>query len=69
MAASDEKKTQRAGTAPKPTGEIKRPAGGPSERADTQEAPAQGLDFSKLDLSVERVDERISPSETNVFDK
>ncbi|MCB9913717.1 MAG: hypothetical protein H6828_01050 [Planctomycetes bacterium] len=27
------------------------------------------LDFSKLDLRVETVDERISPSETNVFDK
>ncbi len=29
----------------------------------------QGLDFSKLDLTVERVDERLSPSETNIFDK
>jgi hypothetical protein len=35
----------------------------------TIERPGGGLDFSKLDLSVETVDERISPSETNVFDK
>jgi hypothetical protein len=27
------------------------------------------IDFAKLDLSVEKVEERISPSETNVFDK
>lgn len=27
------------------------------------------LDFAKLDLSVQKVEERISPSETNVFDK
>ena len=29
----------------------------------------KGLDFTKLDLTVERVDERLSPSETNIFDK
>ena len=27
------------------------------------------LEFEELDLSVETVEERISPSETNVFDK
>ncbi|MFT4710184.1 MAG: hypothetical protein ACJAZ8_001649 [Planctomycetota bacterium] len=27
------------------------------------------LDLKNLDLSVEKVEERISPSETNVFDK
>lgn len=38
-----------------------------AERAkDETEAP---LDFAKLDLRVDTVDERISPSETNVFDK
>jgi hypothetical protein len=26
-------------------------------------------DLAKLDLTIEKVDERISPSETNVFDK
>lgn len=47
---------------------VQRPA--PHARqADTTEAPAHGLDFAKLDLTVERVEERISPSETNVFDK
>ncbi len=30
---------------------------------------AEKLGFSKLDLSVEEVEERISPRETNVFDK
>lgn len=32
-------------------------------------AKKKSLDFAKLDLRVEKVDERISPSETNVFDK
>ena len=31
--------------------------------------PAPKIDFAKLDLTVEKVEERISPSETNVFDK
>lgn len=35
-----------------------------------QDGSAAGdLDLSQLDLSVEEVEERISPSETNVFDK
>lgn len=33
------------------------------------ESPAAELDFDALDLAVETVEERISPSETNVFDK
>jgi hypothetical protein len=33
------------------------------------EAPSAKIDFAKLDLTIEKVDERISPSETNVFDK
>jgi hypothetical protein len=40
---------------------------------DAVEAPKdeveQELDLSKLDLTVETIEERISPSETNVFDK
>ena len=31
--------------------------------------PAPKIDFAKLDLGVEKVEERISPNETNVFDK
>jgi hypothetical protein len=31
--------------------------------------PEEQLDFAKLDLRIEKVEERISPSETNVFDK
>ncbi|MEO2094742.1 MAG: hypothetical protein ABGY71_11815 [bacterium] len=31
--------------------------------------PVDLIDYAKLDLGVEKVDERISPSETNVFDK
>ena len=34
-----------------------------------KEAGEEQLDFAKLDLRVETVEERISPSETNVFDK
>ena len=29
----------------------------------------ESIDFAEMDLSVESVEERISPSETNVFDK
>ena len=39
------------------------------ESTATKSDPKKGLDFSKLDLTVERVDERMSPSETNIFDK
>ncbi len=35
----------------------------------TAETAADSLDLDSLDLSVETVEERISPSETNVFDK
>jgi hypothetical protein len=35
----------------------------------TAETTAEDLDLDSLDLSVETVEERISPSETNVFDK
>lgn len=31
--------------------------------------PEPKIDIESLDLSVEEVEERISPSETNVFDK
>lgn len=37
--------------------------------AKTAKGEPETLDFAKLDLSVERVEERIAPSETNVFDK
>lgn len=39
------------------------------ESSKTAPDKTKGLDFSKLDLTVERVDERLSPSETNIFDK
>ena len=39
------------------------------ESTKTVTDKTKGLDFSKLDLTVERVDERLSPSETNIFDK
>jgi hypothetical protein len=38
-----------------------------AERTKPEEG--QPIDFSKLDLSIEKVEERISPGETNVFDK
>lgn len=41
--------------------------------AESSEAPTaaggEALDLEGLDLTVETVEERISPSETNVFDK
>lgn len=39
----------------------------PESRDEAAKQPA--LDFAKLDLTIEKVEERISPSETNVFDK
>lgn len=69
MTPNKDDKRKRTEPAPRPTGGEPRPGPNASERAGVRETPAQGLDFSKLDLTVERVDERISPSETNVFDK
>jgi len=41
------------------------------ESTEAQDNPSSlaELDLSKLDLRIESVEERISPSETNVFDK
>lgn len=33
------------------------------------EKQVEKIDFAKLDLTIEKVEERIAPSETNVFDK
>ncbi|MEZ6014263.1 MAG: hypothetical protein R3F49_04065 [Planctomycetota bacterium] len=38
-------------------------------RSDGPPSTGGDLDFEALDLSIETVEERISPSETNVFDK
>jgi len=40
-----------------------------SKPAEKLETLAEKLKLGKLDLKVEEVEERISPSETNVFDK
>lgn len=40
-----------------------------SEATQAAETTAEDLNLDELDLSVETVEERISPSETNVFDK
>lgn len=40
-----------------------------TEQTDAEENTSEALDFEGMDLSVESVEERISPSETNVFDK
>ncbi|MDF1797761.1 MAG: hypothetical protein P1V81_01180 [Planctomycetota bacterium] len=49
-----------------------KPTPDPSKAAE-RPVPEAGkkpkLDLGALDLTVERVEERISPSETNVFDK
>jgi len=46
--------------------DVGRSAGASGEAAAP---PRAELDFEALDLSIETVEERISPSETNVFDK
>lgn len=39
-------------------------------REEREKATGEGkIDFAKLDLTIEKVEERINPSETNVFDK
>lgn len=40
-----------------------------NQQDSSDESSAETLDFEDMDLSVESVEERISPSETNVFDK
>ncbi|MFT7678788.1 MAG: hypothetical protein ACI8QC_002785 [Planctomycetota bacterium] len=40
-----------------------------AEQTAAEESSSETLDFEGMDLSVESVEERISPSETNVFDK
>jgi hypothetical protein len=53
---------------PQKNAEAEKPA--PKTREERgQEKPKPKLDFAKLDLRIEKVEERISPSETNVFDK
>lgn len=53
---------------PKKNVETQKPA--PQKREERgEERPKEKIDFAKLDLSIEKVEERISPSETNVFDK
>lgn len=60
MSTNKDKSPSDAGTQkPDPARETK--------REEPRKLPK--LDFAKLDLTVEKVEERISPSETNVFDK
>lgn len=51
-----------------PKTQDEKPAPKVREERGAESKPAK-LDFAKLDLTIEKVDERISPSETNVFDK
>jgi hypothetical protein len=62
MSSSDKDKQPAPGTAPKAPGALRR-----EER--TADKQAEQIDFAKLDLTIEKVEERIAPSETNVFDK
>ncbi|MCP3916053.1 MAG: hypothetical protein GY711_10895 [bacterium] len=39
------------------------------DATETETSRSAELDFEELDLTVEHVEERISPGETNVFDK
>lgn len=47
---------------------VERPTPPRREERAEEKAPEK-IDFAKLDLSIEKVEERIAPSETNVFDK
>ena len=58
MSALDPKRKYEPENKPKPARE---------ERG--KEPAPEKLDFSKLDLTIEKVEERIAPGETNVFDK
>ena len=60
MSAADPKQPKHETHEPQPA---KR-----EERAG-ETRPEAPIDFSKLDLTIEKVEERISPGETNVFDK
>ncbi|QDU68471.1 hypothetical protein [Engelhardtia mirabilis] len=46
-----------------------RKPGAPPTSPDAKRPSKAPLDLENLDLTVEQVDERISPRETNVFDK
>jgi len=55
---------------------MSQPKNEPQPKADKNDKTKAGttevkkkLDIASLDLSIEKVEERISPSETNVFDK
>jgi hypothetical protein len=54
-------------TQPKHEPQPKKDTKDESQKATTSEK--KKLDIASLDLSMEKVEERISPSETNVFDK
>ena len=51
-----------------PKTQDEKPAPRTRQERGAEPKPAK-IDFAKLDLTIEKVDERISPSETNVFDK
>lgn len=57
MPADDEKKEENAPQKPE------------AMSTEGQDDNDEAIDFADLDLTVESVEERISPSETNVFDK
>jgi hypothetical protein len=59
MSPNDKKSAETKTTIPDPSRTEK--------RDEAKKLPA--IDFAKLDLTIEKVEERISPSETNVFDK
>ncbi len=63
MKTPDKNDTQKPDARPS-----KRPEAKTREERGTEPAVPE-LDFASLDLRVEVVEERISPGETNVFDK
>ncbi len=56
-------------TTPKKKKEERAPSASPPQEPSKTRPLAEKIGFERLDLTVEEVEERISPRETNVFDK
>lgn len=71
MSAADDRRRQADGTSHTRSQGDSATSGGASQPTGQAEADAAAQDggLGGLDLSIEIVEERISPGETNVFDK
>ena len=67
--ASNRHKILIAGNHDWPLERDREQAEAPTQDAATSKEVEETLDVESLDLTIETVEDRISPSETNVFDK